>query len=219
MIAAAAAATFIVTSPAQAQSVTLGVTGTLKPTSCVPALNGGGMLDWGNISTSRIQPEAPTKLDRKQLGFSIKCDGKTPVAIKLVDNRSESAVSGIAFAGLDSVLTDAYILGLGVVGGKGIGSYFVALATATVAGDGAPVASLHRLGHSDTWYAMQPGVHGVMNKTYRYTWGAVESTTPGAFASITGELSVTPFLNKGSELPNENEIALDGSLSLELEYL
>jgi type 1 fimbria pilin len=220
MIAVAAASALVATSPAQAQSVTLGVTGTLKPTSCLPTLNGGGTLDWGDISTSSILPDAPNKLDHKQIRLSVECQAKTAVAIKIVDNRSGSAVPGISVNNSGASIADQYVFGLGSVGGKNIGAYHVALVATTFTGDGEAVTTMHRQGSSTgVWDALAPTIRALMSPTQVYTWGAVGATVPDAFQVVTGDLSVTPVLNKGSELPREGDITLDGSLSIELAYL
>jgi hypothetical protein len=219
MAAVAAATALVATSPAQAQSVTLSVTGTLKPTSCLPTLSGGGTLDWGDISQSSILPDAPNKLGGKQIGFSIKCEAKTAVAIKVIDNRPESVVPGITFDGNGAPLSSAFIFGLGSVGGKSLGSYSVSLVNATFTGDNQPVSAMRRPISSDTWTSLASLSRPFMSTSNLYTWGAPGTTVPGAFDSIVGQLYVLPILNKGLELPRQNEIILDGSLSIELAYL
>ena len=55
--------------PSLAESVSVTVIGTLTPAACVPTLTGDGVVDYGTLSASLLNPNTYIALPVKQLGM------------------------------------------------------------------------------------------------------------------------------------------------------
>ena len=213
--------------PALAESVDVRVVGNITPTACMPALAGGGTVDYGNIPPSSLQADVYTTLEEKQVDFSITCDAPAKVAIKATSQRGNSAVNQ-ANGSLSEVSTGNTLFGLagvaayglGLDGAKGIGGYGLRLAPGTMMADNVAVDSIQSNGNTTTWAKTAAGSLVGTPTSIRYaTWAATGTTTPIAFTTLTGRLGVQAYINKASELDLTKPIALDGLATLELVYL
>ncbi len=217
LVVAAATALVPLTSSAQAQSAALLVKGTVSPSACTPTLTNGGVLNWGAIPADTLSYNAPTHLLPKTIDFSIACSAATSIAIRTVDNSAATRVPGIALTREGGVAPNEAIYGLGAVAGKNIGAYTVRDYGAATTGT-ASLATLVQNG-GGAW-RLHPG-NALMASTSRYTWAAEGSASPnpGAHKNLSIPLEITPTLNKRSELPIGNAFTLNGSVSIELDYL
>ncbi|MFP2768853.1 DUF1120 domain-containing protein [Oceanisphaera sp. KMM 10153] len=212
---ALAAAGMVAAAGAQAQSMDVRVTGTVTPPACVPTLAGGGVVDYGRIDARSLNRTEPTILSEKEFPFSIACQGSTRVWVRTFDNREASRVSGIVSA-LGSVYTNYQNFGLGAVGDTNVGGYVIRFKQDTFTADGADVRTVHTGLSGSGWFLNLEGGALQNLPQYRVSWST--SFNPIAFSNLAGTLSVTPVLVRSDALPLQDEVPLDGLVTLEMVY-
>jgi len=208
-ILAAAALTSVVA--CAGNTVELKIIGTIRPTACTPSLGAGGVADYGTIAAASLMRGSYTKLPRKEMSFTIVCDAAAKVALKTIDNRSASVVSGVAGASVP----DAVVYGLGSVANSKVGGYMLYIPQATVTADNTPVAQIFSASGGN-WSSTADGMLG---KDRILSWAAAGTSTPAAFRTVQGVIAIEPYLNKPENLPLSQSVPLDGSVTLEVVYL
>lgn len=77
-----------------ANDVTLKVIGNIVPGSCVPSLPNGGVVDYGTMPASTINPTGTAntlvQLGAKSITLTITCDSDTSVGVTSTDNRHDT---------------------------------------------------------------------------------------------------------------------------------
>ncbi|CUI38836.1 DUF1120 domain-containing protein [Achromobacter xylosoxidans] len=208
----------IVSINAQAQSIDVRVTGTITPAACVPAIEGGGTVDYGDISATSLNFTSSTKLPTKTIGFSITCDAPTLVGAAMHDNRAGSAVVGLVQR-VKSQLSEDRAYGLGVAGGKNIGIYTVRFNPATATMDGNPGVLTRTNDRGRSWGTPVDGyVSELPEFIHAWTTGA-GTARPFAFQVMSTTIDITAVIDKGENLDLANEVPLDGLATIELVYL
>ncbi|TAL96129.1 MAG: DUF1120 domain-containing protein [Paraburkholderia sp.] len=201
-----------------ADSVDLQVIGTIVPAACTPTIAGGGVIDYGRIPAASLDATGFTVLDVKQSTLTITCDSAVKIGFKTTDNRQGSAVPGLIHNLYPASLDDSYTFGLGTVGGKSVGSYYIKTGVGTVTADGNTVTRLVSDDSGVTWAASGAGIQrpGIREMA----WAPTGSLVPGTYATITQPLEIRAGLNKKTDLPDlSNEIPLDGLATFTLVYL
>ncbi|MCA8355075.1 DUF1120 domain-containing protein [Burkholderia cepacia] len=194
----------VVAGYAQAQTAEIKVTGKIIPDACQLAIGNGGVYDFGNIASDKLSQDATTTLDAKTQSVAISCNAAAKVALNVRDNRSGTAAGGKG---------DDYEFGLGK---EKAGYYTLALNKAV--GDSNALDVLAAPAGSDAWALDSTG--SMTSGAARKSFSESGSTAPGAYKTISADLTVTPTINKLSELDLSNGgVALDGSATLELTYL
>lgn len=200
-----------------ANMVEMQVVSVITPAACTPMLSGGGVADYGTIPASSLKPGAVTPLPAKSLSFSINCDAAAKVSVRAIDNRTSSVIVGIIAAGSgDGNLNDSFNFGLGTAAGKSIGGYAIVFQPASYTGDYQQTQLLYSTDSGTTW---QPSTTGYVAKNRRFAWGAPGSSYVSSLRTISGTVTVQPYINKPEHLSLSQEILLDGSATLELSYL
>lgn len=199
-----------------ANSVDLRVTGTITPAACNISLAGGdfayGTIDGGTLNTN-------TSTTVSEMGgrtLDIICSGATQVAIKAIDNRMGS---------IPVDQTSGDLFGLGVDGaGNPIGFYQIKVIESLITVDGAAGAIKFSDDNGATWLAGGELTHLQSSaKSSRIlapdfaTASANSQPSPITSASI--GIKVNPTIQPTSTLDISNDIALDGSATIELVYL
>ncbi|CAI1573992.1 DUF1120 domain-containing protein [Serratia proteamaculans] len=231
LLAASLAATtlFSATSAFAVDSVELKVIGTILPVACTPTLSGGGSIDYGDMKASSLAQDDYTVLDEKTLDFSITCDGKAKVAMKVVNGRlntlagaTENPLSGAGKIPTGVTLTTgdaAY--GLGLAGSAKIGGYGIAIGTPTA--DGTAVDSIYKSADASvtTWTkgAAKSSLTTSTDELTLTSWATSGTLVPVALRALAGKLSVQAYINKASALDMTKPTKLDGLATLELVYL
>ena len=200
---------------AQAQSIDVQVIGTITPAACVPAIAGGGVIDYGKIAASTVSRTDYTVLPAKDVSFTITCDAATRVAVATVDNAAASRIGGIVLA-LGPGYNDTQNFGLGTVSGANVGGYVMNLRQGSFTVDGTAQESIASFDNGTTWVGQSLGA--VYHNNGLNSWGTA-ATGPVAGAVISGTLGVQGVLNKGSELPLSADVPLAGSATMTLTYL
>ncbi|BEP68916.1 DUF1120 domain-containing protein [Variovorax sp. V35] len=212
--AACAAAVMVVPGQASADSAELRIAGTIVPAACTPVFTGGGVVDYGNIPASSLNPTAQTTLAEKSIELIMTCDAPTRFGFKVIDERAASAITS-----LETIKGAApnMKLGLGTSDGKKIGAYSLKLLGLITSEGGAYIVQSDNGGTS--W--SQVGSSTLVADGSRLI-GAVNSattTTPNPHKSVTTTIGVVTAIDKSSNLPLTHPIPLDGLSTFELVYL
>ncbi|MCA1322979.1 DUF1120 domain-containing protein [Herbaspirillum sp. alder98] len=207
----------LLSSAAQATgTVAMEVVTTVTPAACTPALSHGGEANYGVRDSSILRPGQITALPPLSLRLTINCDVAALFAIRLTDNRSGSLVPGIVASGSgNSALTDDVNFGLGMASGANIGGYAISFDPTSYTGDYRAV-QLMASADGVTWHHHASGLG---SKQQLLSWGATGAGNISAYRAVEGMLTVRPFINKPEHLKLNNEIELNGSTTLELNYL
>lgn len=196
------AGALVVAGHVQAQTAEIKVNGQIVPNdACQLTISGGGVYDFGTV---KARSDFVAGLDDKTLALTISCNAPTKFALRALDNRPDTVAGNPGYAG---------IFGLG----KGMaGFYFLNLRNPV--GDGNGLAVLRSYSNSGVWNPEY--VDALSSDSYRKAFAEKGSVVPGAYKTITADLSVQAWINKWSELDFSNgDIELDGSATLELLYL
>lgn len=225
------AAGFLLSGTAQAATTAeLKVTGRITPPSCDLTLDGNGVLNFGDRSFNSLNVDG-TKLVEKAIGIQVTCDGATRVGLHVVDNRAghkllKSALNANAWASSSTLITDDFIYGLGTVTSLNdtqvpIGGYMFGFKDADVMVNSAKGYVIYS-SDKRAWKSEVPQRNYMSsNLTYSFVLGSPGGTnaTPTPLTSMNGSLTVTPTINRATELPTTAAIPLDGSATISLVYL
>ncbi|WP_062472861.1 DUF1120 domain-containing protein [Variovorax boronicumulans] len=211
---AGAAAVAIAPVPASAESAELRITGTIVPAACTPAFAGGGVVDYGTIPASSLNPTAQTTLAQKSIQLTMTCDAPVRFGFKVIDERAASAVTS-----LETIqgATPNMKFGLGTSDGKNIGAYSLQVVRETVNGGGFSIALESGDGGISWGFLNQRGLWADGSKLVSFS--NTSSNQPGANTSVTADIRVTTAIDKSSNLPLTHAIPLDGLSTFELIYL
>ncbi|AZE86505.1 Beta-fimbriae probable major subunit [Pseudomonas orientalis] len=196
-----------------ATSAELIVRGVIKPAACNLSMNGGGIINYGNIPSGTLSQTAYNALTEKTTPITVSC-GNTPAqfGLKFVDLQAGSRVPGILTA-LGAGYTDAHNFGLGTVAGKKTGGFGVTLKDLR-----SPTATLYPITRISTG-AWQNSDGKVAFSPSQYSWRSGAAATPASISQLTGTIAVRAVINKGQDLDLSRDVTLDGRATLELSYI
>lgn len=213
---------------AEGDSVDIKVRGQFVPAACNLTVSGGGTVDYSTIKAETIAKDDFTLLGVKTLDLSIACEAATKLALHTTDMRSNSVVTltgknwGVKASTVAT--SDKPGLGLGQADDKNIGAWAMWMEPASIKADGNAVDPIALGGlpsaTNNVWSKAATGTTWLTNTGDDYkSWAATGTTTPLAFKSLTGTLSVQAGINKGSELDLTKAVQLDGMATLQVFYL
>ena len=207
----------LLSSPAQAAgTVAMEVLTTVTPAACTPALSHGGEANYGVRHMGMLAPGRITALQPFSLKLTITCDVAALFAVRLTDNRSASMIPGIVASGSgNAALDDDVNFGLGMASGARIGGYAIVFDPASYTGDYRRV-QLMASADGVTW---RHHASGLGSKRELLAWGAADASNISPYRSVEGVLTVRPFIDRSEHLRLNQEIELNGSTTLELNYL
>ena len=211
-------ASLLVSFAAQAaDTAELKVKGVIRPSACTPAFTGTNVVDYGTISGAGLKKTAANVLPENTIAFTVTCDAATKVAVRAIDNKASTVVAGLMTA-INTNLADKHAYGLGAAGGKNIGAYSVRSIVGSFTADGATPDIVADAANNGTW---AKSTYGRFNAdgTGRQAFATTGSTVPGSYKTMSGNLGVTAVLDKGDNLPLTQNIDLDGSATIEVQYL
>lgn len=198
-------ALIVLTSPLTfaASSTDLTVTGLITPNACTPNLSSGGIVDYGKIPAKDLKQDTSTPLQEKTLTLDVKCDGATPFALFAKDNRAGSASSA-----------SSLYFGLGKINEtQNLGSYHLTMTNAVA--DGVAVQTIKSVDGKNDWRAqlfMWPG-------QYMSVAAIGNPGLPIPIQDLTLELGIATSIARADGLDLTNEVLIDGSATLEMNYL
>ncbi|AFQ50031.1 DUF1120 domain-containing protein [Burkholderia cepacia] len=189
--------------PGIASAADLSVSGRIQPGACSLTLGNGGTVDMGTISRKGLKGAEATVFNQHAISLAIQCQTPTKVAFRALDNRPGTSFQGAGF-------------GLGASGGKSVGHYY--LMPLNRIGDGVKLVQLvdRGLGWEVTGGTTSTG--GIA-PSWLSSWAELGHTLPRAFQSISSTLGVSIRIAPTEDLDLSQEIAIDGSATMELVYL
>lgn len=188
---------------AMAQTTNLQVSGLITPDACTVQLSEDGRIEHGKIAAGSLDPDEYNVLPAHSLEMEITCSGPMLFALMGFDNRAESSQA------------PDYFYGLGMnphVAAQRLGS--VALSYREPVGDGQPLQSLASRDSGASWFA----------ETNAYPRTLMGFALPGGrlpqpLVQLTTLLRIDTSINPAMYLTLDQEVPLDGSISLDLRYL
>lgn len=210
---AVAALASVMPSAFAASTVDLTVTGTIVPASCTPTI-GSSNVHFGKISSADLDQDAPTNMFTSAIrqSLTVNCSAATIYGIRGIDNRA--ATVG------DRGYNAPY--GLGVTDdGEKLGAHYVEIQTATSTIDGKPAFVMIGDSAGATWSVSGEGNKGIRNTEgmLGFTDQAGETTGPIPIKEAVYGLQHFLVIAPASGLTLTNEVALDGSATIEVVYL
>jgi len=187
-----------------ASSVDLKVTGRILPSACAIALSGDGKADFGTLAGLQTGGAA-YGIGVRELALSIDCQSAMPVAIKLVDNKYDT-IDAASTTKKDKL----YLFGLGTSGGKKIGSYELTFK------DFADGKNKLTMGFSNGGLPWVGSHEGWAQNNGTLVAFSEDGSNVASIKNLKGTLQV--YANLGPSLDLKNEVDLDGSTTLELNY-
>jgi len=200
--------TLLFAAPAHASIQEMKVTGAIKPDACQFSLPQGNTADYGTIPVTKLNDTRRSKLTPLKIQFNLQCVAPTRIALRILDNRPDDVIE--AYKGIDM----SY--GIGRLGKKRIGVYYIRVEVKGNDTSGAPLTSL-RTGHGR--HAWDFG--NIAGPQASNTWSTDGQRQPTPVTSVQGLFSIEPVIdNIDQRLTGKaQEVALDGSATVELEYL
>ena len=193
--------------PAHAASIVdLNINGMITPSACAPSLSNGGVYDLGKIPAKSLNPDEPTLLPAHSLQLELTCQALTLVALKPRDNRAGSHFES------DNPLK----FGLGLVNGnEKLGS--MALNIQAIVADGTEMRPIGSVGSSAEW-SPTPILSTTFLTSFTSNWGT-PYLAPTSIQHLIAQVLITPRIAPANTLTLTREVPIDGSATLELNYL
>lgn len=180
----------------------LSVGGHIQPGACSLALGNGGTVDLGTILRKDLK-EAEENGFAHSINMKIHCEAPTKVAFRVLDNRAETAAL-------------ANMFGLGASGGKNVGAFSISFKEKIVGDDTELLVPL--VDFSDKGSNWETGWGAIKARPHLTSWAKLGQGLPQAFRSIYTwldfRIEIVPV-----NLDLSQEIAIDGSATMELVYL
>lgn len=187
---------------AQAASQTdLSVTGIITPSSCTPALSGGGVIDHGKLTGADLDRDLPTRLQAGEMQLTIVCEGATLFTLNTVDNRAGTSAINPAHHGLGMVNDD-----------QKLGS--VALGLFEPMADGVAVYSVLSRDGGASWGPSSYLGHAGLTAFAT----ASDTSRPIALQDLSARLRAFTVIAPASGLTLLDEVPIDGQVTLQLKY-
>ena len=190
-----------------ASSTDLTVTGIITPAACTPSLTNGGIVDYGKRSAKDLNQIIHTPLGEQTIQLTVNCDAAEQFAISLADNRKNTA----------SLIGGVQNFGLGLINGnEKLGHYYLGFKK-PVADLAVQLLSSHDEGKS--WRVFPE--EDFIPRTYWVAFGNATGSgyAPDFLRAVTVDIVATALIAPANTLTLTDEVALDGSATLQIEYL
>ncbi|MHC8317932.1 DUF1120 domain-containing protein [Pseudomonas sp. LB3P31] len=186
-----------------ASSTDLTVTGVITPGACTPTLAGGGVVDHGKISVKDLNQTTPTVLPEETIQLSVNCEASTRFAIRSIDNRRDT--NTLRQFGLGLINTN-----------EKLGGYDLGFRNPVAA---APVFTLTSINEGSSWIRLHEDDIIAPNH-----WIAVGNRigtawTPDFLQNVTLDVAIQTAIARADSLTLTDDVTLDGSATLQIEYL
>ncbi|TWC51864.1 type 1 fimbria pilin [Pseudomonas sp. SJZ080] len=186
-----------------ASSTDLSVTGTITPNACEPKLSDGGNVHHGKISSKDLNKDRATRLTDKTLQLTVNCDSAIAFRLKPIDNQDGSDSDGGSGFGLGLINGDVNQK-IGYIDPR-----FVA-----PLGDGTAVKPIHSYNNGGTWGTWQ----GLTPRAISAFAAVGGPNTPIAIKDFQTGLLIRTSIARADSLDLTNDVAIDGSVTLEVLY-
>lgn len=175
----------------------LQVYGSIYPRSCSMTLGNGGAFDYGSIAHGG-------KFAKRTTPLTIDCQFRTPLGIRIHDNRADE-VPG----------SDAAAFGLRASGGMKTGTYHLIIDNTTAEGH-IPLALIRRDAGQEGWVVAS--FLDAVSPSATYSWSFPASAGIPAYA-MQHRIEIATLLELSEDRDRGREMELDGSATVELVYL
>ncbi|QAY88159.1 DUF1120 domain-containing protein [Pseudomonas arsenicoxydans] len=188
-----------------ASSTDLTVTGTITPVACTPSLAKSGIVDYAKISVKDLNLTTATNLGAETIQLTLNCDESARFAIRTIDNRENT-----------SAPSSDINYGLGLINGtEKLGYYNLRLQNPVA---DVPVTTLQSNDKGATWGLSGAGL------VRQSQWMGFGNQTAGVWApdalqNLSLDVWVNAFIARADSLTLTDEVKLDGSATLQIEYL
>jgi hypothetical protein len=191
-----------------ASTTDLTVTGFITPSACTPSLSAGGIINYGQIPVTDLQPNRPTWLSDKQLDMSINCAAKTLYALMPRDNRPE----GQSYSGFQG-----FALAM-ISPGLPLGSYYLGVQSPPLA-DGVAVDRLYSENNGLTWRTYGASEFSKPDTLSAFGDSSTGRTAPIPIKDLSLSFEVRTLIYATHDMPVSEGIPIDGFATFELRYL
>ncbi|AZP73497.1 DUF1120 domain-containing protein [Pseudomonas poae] len=182
------------------------------PAACTPSLSNGGNVNLGKLSVIDLNLLQETTLPPRQTELSVTCDAPTAFAVSMQDNRQGSATGNAD----DST----YGLGLDARQQK-IGRYRLIFDPARIRADN--FTQVYRTDSATggmPWSGASSGPIAVAaNRYLGFSANAGSISGPSAIQNLSATLNLETVVAPLGSLDLGSEVRLDGSATLEINYL
>ncbi|MHC8288596.1 DUF1120 domain-containing protein [Pseudomonas sp. XS1P51] len=190
-----------------ASETDLTVTGIITPAACEPNLANGGIVDYGKKFAKDLNETSHTRLEDRTIQLTVNCNAAAQFAISLRDNRPNTA----------SLIGGVQNFGLGLINGnERLGDYYLVFKNpvADVA-----VKALWSLNKGETWrvYSEDDPIPRIVWLAFGNDTGGV--MTPDYLQTVTVDIVVSTLIAPANRLTLIDEVKMDGSATLQIEYL
>lgn len=187
-----------------ASTTDLTVTGLITPVACTPTLSNNGDAYFGKWSAKDLNQTRTTPLGRKTLQLEVDCDGETPFALNLKENRPNTSIAPEMF-------------GLGMINtNQKLGGFDISYSDAITEKGRKPI--LVSVDDGQSWnrsdnIPIDPGA-----------WASVGDSSSGSFlpipiTNLTMTMEVRGYIARADSLTLTDDVFLDGNATLEVKYL
>jgi hypothetical protein len=186
-----------------ASSTDLTVTGIITPAACTPSLGNGGIVDNGKISVQDLKPDRHTEFETR-MPMTVNCDAATLFAIAPIDNRAGTSTAPLYF-GLGLINTDEKL------------GYF-RVSPRNIKADAANAQSILSKDGGETWLQAGSREFWGVNNIWAVA-AAGGAIVPIAVKDLTMDFSVFTGIAPADGLTLTDEVKIDGSATLQIQYL
>ena len=182
------------------------------PAACTPSLSNGGTVDFGKLSVMVLNMDKDTALPDRPLVVSVACDAPTAFTLRLQDNRLGSATGP----------ADETTYGLGLDARRQkVGRYRLVFDPLRVTADS--FAQLYRTDSAtgtSAWSSASASPLAIGTGRYLGFGASAGSTSgPVPIQQLSATASLEAVIAPLGSLDLGSEVRLDGSATLELNYL
>ncbi|WP_102946835.1 DUF1120 domain-containing protein [Stenotrophomonas sp. VV52] len=193
---------------ALAQSADLSITGNIFPGACTVTLGGGGVADLGDIRTDTLSHDTTTELAPVDMSLGVVCESPVRFAFVGVDNAIDS-----------TLVENQYGLGLTPAGEK-IGGADIRFFDIDI--DSARGYWTRSYNDGETWSPgddvfMQPPL--MQHYILGFTTQTGATTGPAPIKALQGQVRVVARIAPAAELTLTEDVAINGSATINLTYL
>lgn len=159
------------------------------------------MVDLGKISAKDLKVIVPTMLSERSLEMSVKCDAATLIAIEGKDNRAGSDFEG------------PYNFGFGLINGsEKLGG--MELTVNNLIADGVPARTIESSDGGATWYKGR-----VLGRLTMISVADAATMAQIPVREFSSDLKFFPLIAPTNTLTLDQEVVIDGSVTLTVRYL
>ncbi|MGY2175515.1 DUF1120 domain-containing protein [Pseudomonas azotoformans] len=182
------------------------------PAACTPSLSNGGTVAFGKLSVMDLNPDKETVLPARPLVVSVACDAPAAFALRMQDNRQNSATGP----------SDETTYGLGLdARQQKVGRYRLIFDPTRATADSYP-----QLYGTDSPTGAQPWSSASTRSTaigasrfFGFSDSAGSTSGPAPIQQLSATASLEAVIAPLGSLDLGNEVRLDGAATLEIHYL